>query len=80
MHKKLKYGQKRQKKPKNTKICLGMVFMAKYQKKSPFDKNKLFWPKSSQNASIFEMFAWKRQIRWNSAKTESRLKNVKKLQ
>ena len=34
MHKKLKYGQKRQKKLKNTEICLGMIFMAKYQKKS----------------------------------------------
>ena len=34
MLKKLKYGQKRQKKLKNTKICLKMIFMAKYQKKS----------------------------------------------
>ena len=32
MHKKLKYGQKRQKKLKNNKNCLGMIFMAKYQK------------------------------------------------
>ena len=34
MHKNLNISQKRQKKLKNTKICLGMIFMAKYQKKS----------------------------------------------
>ena len=52
MHKQLKIGQKRQKNLKNIENCLGMIFMAKYQKKNLFDKNKLFWLKSSQNASI----------------------------
>ena len=42
MHKELKIGQKRQKKLKNTTNCLGMIVMVKYQKKNPFDKNKLF--------------------------------------
>ena len=42
-HKKLKYGQKRQKKLKNT---FGMIFMAKYQKKS-------FWQEQAFLTKIF---------------------------
>ena len=57
MHKKLKYGQKRQKKLKNTKICLGMIFMAKYQQKVLLTRTSFFDQNLFKTLQLLEMFA-----------------------